>query len=93
MLNTTTQSKQSQQYIPHYPFDSVNNKPRCYRYQDTLSVSALISVSVTRLSVSVGLSVAENRFAKIPEKMPYRYHPMTQINSSLIGSLPIVECL
>lgn len=81
MLNTTTQSKHSQQYIPHYPFDSVKYQPKRYR----LSVCK----SVTGLSVSV----EENRFAKIPEKMPYRYHPMTQITSSLIDSLPIVENL
>ncbi len=79
MLNTTTQSKQSQQYISHYPVDSVKNQPKRYR----LSVCK----SVNRLSV------AENRFAQIPEKMPYRYKPMTQITSSLIGGLPIVENL
>ncbi len=38
-------------------------------------------------------SVTENRFAQIPKKMPYQHHPMTQITSSLIDALPMVNNL
>ncbi len=80
MLNTIT--IQSNHYVSHYPMDSVKHRIISYRYKQPLSVGATCKLSVFETN---------NRFAEIPEKMPYQHHPMTQITSSLIDALPIVK--
>ncbi len=82
MLNTIT--IQSNHSFSHYPTDSVKNRIISYRYKQPLSVCGTSKLSVFETN---------NRFAKIPEKMPYQHHPMTQISSSLIDALPIIENL
>ncbi len=63
-------------HFPRYQLHNRENQSKHYRYQQPLSVSA---------------SVKENRFAKIPEKMPYQQNPMTQITPSLIRALPSIK--
>ncbi len=71
-------TKPANYYLSHY--QSNNGKKHTQYHSHTQALSVIV------------LAV-ENRFAKIPEKMPYQHYPMTQISSSLIDSLPIVENL
>ncbi len=67
---------QSNHHFPRYQSHNRENQSEHYRCQQSLSAST---------------SMGANRFARIPPKMPYQQHPMTQITITLIQALPTIR--